>query len=155
MLGDDMESWLDWLRSSLESMCIRIAFLMCKSRLVVQRCRHAALQLRVCPGYHGNRFRHCRLSREPNPIWQFLQEKVINSPPFHWPVTVTHYYSFLFKFWRLIFPQLTRGPETLTAVLNFPLHAAHFGSNPYLHSASQVWQSFIHASLFYDHGCAE
>lgn len=87
-------------------MCVRIAFLMRKSRLVVQRCRHAALQVRVCPGYHGDRLRHRRpaadLNRRSqenqNPIWQFSQERVINSPLFHWPVTVTHYYSFLFKF---------------------------------------------------------
>lgn len=61
-----MKSWLDWLRSCLESMCIRIAFLMCKSRLVVQRCRHAALQVCVCPGYHGNRFRHRRPAADLN-----------------------------------------------------------------------------------------
>lgn len=62
-----MESWLDWLWSSLESMCIRIAFPLCKSHLFVQCRRHAALQVRVCPGYHGNRFRHCRPTADLNP----------------------------------------------------------------------------------------
>lgn len=47
-------------------MCIRIAFLMWKSHLVVQRCHHGALQVCVCPGYHGNRFRHCRPAADLN-----------------------------------------------------------------------------------------
>lgn len=143
MLGEDMESCLDWLRSSLESMCIRISFLLL-SHLVVQHCRHAALQVCVCPSYHGNRFRHCRPTADLNRrsrenqirFGNFCKKKRLTTVPL---ACYSHTLLFIsFQILRLIFTQLTRGPETLIAMLNFPLRAAHFGSNSCSLSFSSV-----------------
>lgn len=93
---------------SSESLCIQIAFWTSKPRLLFNA---AAAPVTMATGSDTVALSfESSVWREPNPIWQFLQKQVINSPQFDLQSHIA--IIFLSQILRLIFPQLHCGRDT-------------------------------------------